>query len=426
MTPDFRADLTFTLQRSAIMQLNTNRTVFHISGYSLFKQSGFSQQFMMETKRLAQRGWNVHAISYCPINTYFDKKRVAETKKIYSDSQIRLTVFPSVLIGRPIIEFLYFPIAFLLLLLYSIKYRPIVYHVHNYYLAAFIIPLKFVFSARLFADLHGVVIEEFIFNKRIENKSFSHRYENLKEKLIFSFCDQIFCVSDNMIHFYQNKHHMPKDIFRLTRSSYDPDIFSYFNYEYKINCKSDIGFDGSLVMLYMGHKKGWQATKEVVDLFISLKYHLVNLKIIILSDDYINIESMLVDNGISSSEYFVGFVPHRDVPKYSYAADVAVIIRHDSIVNRAASPVKVSESLASGAILLINSFVGDLPNIAHKSKVTINIDKYTNNEIRQFLENELYGSSGRIEETAFRCRRFAEKHFSLERTISTFEGCYNE
>ena len=67
---------------------------------------------------------------------------------------------------------------------------------------------------------------------------------------------------------------------------------------------------------------------------------------------------------IDNSNVINRFVPYKEVPYYLSAADVAVISREESIVNKVASPVKFSEYVCSGLPVIatpsvdsINSFI---------------------------------------------------------------------
>ncbi len=56
------------------------------------------------------------------------------------------------------------------------------------------------------------------------------------------------------------------------------------------------------------------------------------------------------------------FIPYQDVPGYLSAADIAIIFRDESIVNKVASPVKFSEYICSGLPVISNGTVDVITN----------------------------------------------------------------
>ena len=400
---------------------NKNK-IIHVAGNNLLKDTGFSQQFFMEIVELKKQGFDISVLMFCHIKHFFKKNKIKKIRQKYKKKNIDIIVVPWFLVGKIFIEYCYFPIAYAVAA-YLIFYKKIkIFHVHTMPCLRFFLPFKHFVSLLLLNDIHGVVIEEKIYNNQLNNNSFQHKYHNFFEEKIMKCCDINFCVSKKMIEYYIKKHKLEFNNFRLTRSTYDPEIFKDFDYSKKLSAKKKLGLKNKIVFLYMGHKKAWQLTEAVVNIFSDIQKHLPDSMIIFLSDDVEGITKSLQYYGIDKENYIITYVPHDEVPMYSYAADIAIILRDDSIVNRVASPVKFSEYIASGAMVIISNNIGDLPEIVKKYNIGYVIKK-NNNEIASHIA-QLFNKDNRS--LAEKSRYVAEKEFSVENTIRVFTECYSK
>ncbi len=69
------------------------------------------------------------------------------------------------------------------------------------------------------------------------------------------------------------------------------------------------------------------------------------------------------------------FVDYKEVPSYLSAADIAFIWRDKSIVNKVASPVKVSEYLGCGLPIIHNGTVDIINNITNNEEDALCVEK---------------------------------------------------
>lgn len=76
----------------------------------------------------------------------------------------------------------------------------------------------------------------------------------------------------------------------------------------------------------------------------------------------IDMQNYVNKHGLSENVHFLGFVPHREIPKYLCAADVLLFPIRDSIVNRARCPTKAFEYLASHRPIVTNP-VGEVETL---------------------------------------------------------------
>ena len=404
--------------------MQKSKRLMHVAGGSLLLNTGYSQQFFMEVIELKRQGYDVAVLVFCGVRAFLKRTEIKKLQDNYLIRGINAYVVPSVFPGRFFLEFINFPFAWLLLLYFSFMKRIQIFHFHSCYLMFMFLPLKLIKSVKTFTDIHGVVIEEANFRNEIKENSVWHRYINFKEKLALKYTDLNFCVSQKMINYYIKKHNIPAVKFALTRSFFDPEIFNSFNWDMKEQAKKRLGLQGKKVLLYMGHKSAWHQTREIVELYANLKQQVASLFICFLTNDIENVKENCRRFKIPEADYMVKYVKHDEVPTYSYSADVAIITRADSIVNRAASPVKFSEYLASGAAVIISPTVGDLPSIVEKYGIGVVLSNNDPHDIVSFL-NKLFSTKLGQQEVSEECRKIAEHQFSIHNTINVFKKYYH-
>jgi glycosyltransferase involved in cell wall biosynthesis len=144
--------------------------------------------------------------------------------------------------------------------------------------------------------------------------------------------------------------------------------------------------DERLLIFSSGASNSWQNYDEVVDLFSKTN------KLI-----------MLTQKTYSNKNVISKFVDFKDVPGYLAAADIGIILRGDSIVNKVASPIKFSEYIACGLPVItdgnveqINEFIlntnyGHIDNTFEDlAKIIENLKSIDRDEISK-LGIETYG-----------------------------------
>ena len=93
----------------------------------------------------------------------------------------------------------------------------------------------------------------------------------------------------------------------------------------------------------------------------------------------VNSAPALGDQGIEVYKNVITkFVPYEEVPSYLSAADIAFIWRDKSIVNKVASPVKVSEYIACGLPVVHNGTVDLINEVTIDKKDALRIDSIDN------------------------------------------------
>ncbi len=397
--------------------------LLHVADDNLLKETGFSQQFFMEVLELKKQRYDVSVLAFCHVKFYLQRSLIKALREKYMSRGVNIYIMPTVFPGRFLLEFICFPFAWVLFLYLSFIKRFEIFHFHISYYMFMFLPIKLIMPVKAFTDIHGVVIEESIFRCELKQGSLLHRYANFKEKIALKYSDVNFCVSENMINYYVNKHNLPFNHFVLTRSSFDPEIFKSLRWDMKEKSKQQLGLKEKKVLIYMGHKSAWQQTVEVIRLYSELKQYIFALFFIFLTNDIEGVKKKFREFGISGDDYMIKYVNHEEVPLYSYSADAAIITRAESIVNKAASPIKFSEYLASGAVVLISHTIGDLPTIVEKNGIGVVLSDNGLHESVAFL-TKVFESEERQRAIVEKCREVADKEFSIRNTIDIFRRYY--
>ena len=124
-------------------------------------------------------------------------------------------------------------------------------------------------------------------------------------------------------------------------------------------------------------------------------------------------------------------VPRSEVPQYLSAADVAILLRRPTVVNRVASPTKFAEYLLCGLPVLISEGIGDSSDLVRSNGVgevlpnVIGDDAILHVRMRV---NELVGEHARsgarvVAEDALSRRRWRVAFLEMLASVSGIEVC---
>lgn len=132
-----------------------------------------------------------------------------------------------------------------------------------------------------------------------------------------------------------------------------------FNESERIRIRKNLGIrdDETLLIFTSGGTANWQNNEMI------LKLADKGIKVLNLSKREVNYKNVITK-----------FVPYKEVPNYLSAADVAFIWRDKSIVNKVASPVKVSEYIACGLPVVHNGTVDLINEVTIDKKDALRID----------------------------------------------------
>ncbi len=135
------------------------------------------------------------------------------------------------------------------------------------------------------------------------------------------------------------------------------------------------------------------------------------------------IRKMLSDGGLSDSSWELSAVPYSEMSRCLSEHDVGLFSLTEGISEHGCSPTKIGEYWATGLPVVTTPNVSDTDEIIRREKVGVVLKNHTKDahttafrELQELLKDP---------ELAVRCRRAAEKHYSLtpacERQIALYK-----
>ncbi len=112
------------------------------------------------------------------------------------------------------------------------------------------------------------------------------------------------------------------------------------------------------------------------------------------------------------------FVDYYEIPDYLNAADIAVLWRGESVVNKVASPVKFSEYLSCGLPVVTNDSIDLVKDVVEENEVGLILDT-----IDQFNE-EIVAQALKINREHI--NQIGQRVFGIETILRQYEFLYNQ
>ncbi len=136
--------------------------------------------------------------------------------------------------------------------------------------------------------------------------------------------------------------------------------------------RAELGLGDRLVVAYVGTAAPWQCAAETVALFEQLLQRAPDALFWVFSPDRARFEALLAH--LPAEAWRVEFRPHHQLAGLLAAADVGCLLRHRSVVNRVASPLKFAEYLACGLPVLIGPEVGQYSELVQRQALGVVVD----------------------------------------------------
>ena len=126
-------------------------------------------------------------------------------------------------------------------------------------------------------------------------------------------------------------------------------------------CRKELGIPlDAKVVAYSGGLSSYQCIDEILNLMKVMHEVDSRLFFMVLTKSQDILMTKLRALGLSTDCIRAKACTPVDVSRYLQAADVAVILRKDNLLNRTASPVKIGEYLASGLGVIVSPCIGDV------------------------------------------------------------------
>jgi len=128
------------------------------------------------------------------------------------------------------------------------------------------------------------------------------------------------------------------------------------------------------LICYSGGTAPWQRVGDILALFDQLSVRRDDVRFMILSPDADTLQSTIASL-THPSRFYLKNCSHDDVRRHLSACDAGIIMRHDTMVNNVASPIKVAEYLACGLPVIMTQGIGDYSEDLVREQVGLLLDE---------------------------------------------------
>lgn len=172
------------------------------------------------------------------------------------------------------------------------------------------------------------------------------------ERWVMSRADLVLAVSERLSHYLLEQYGRKADL--IIHSIISGERFR-FSAEQREKIRRRFGWKKERVFIYVGSSAGWQRLDILGQWWRSFLQNHPNDQLLALTDDpgeFLKAAGLM--ENIHRYNITIDSVPHAEIPGFLSAADYGIIFRDESLVNQVSSPVKLSEYLAAGLLVITN------------------------------------------------------------------------
>jgi glycosyltransferase involved in cell wall biosynthesis len=301
-------------------------------------------------------------------------------------------------------------------------------HARAHIPAVIALALKRRFGAKMIFDVRGLMAEEYIDAGHWKPGGVPARITKSSEARVLRTTDGIVTLTDVL---WAEMRDWPplqnRSVTHLTiPCCVDLDKFRFDEHERAAH-RAELGIGDRFVLVYSGSVGGWYMTDEMAAFFANLKQEKPSAFFLWLTHGPPEIVRGAMEKyGIEEDAFEVRKVSSHQVPGFLNCADAGIAFYRPGISRLGTSPVKVSEYLACGLPVVMNTGIGDSDRIIEENSLGILVGRFDQpsyEEARATLDRIIADTA----ETRTRIRATAEKLFDLKTVgISRYAQLYEE
>ncbi|MBL4848014.1 MAG: glycosyltransferase [Planctomycetes bacterium] len=205
-------------------------------------------------------------------------------------------------------------------------------------------------------------------------------------------------------------------------SGHDPRRF-FLDPELRAKTRKMLGLEDAFVLVYAGSMVPYQLPEALARLGqIACELH-PKAHLLILTQNPETARGYLIRANLPLGRSTCIRVPHSEVPAYLSASDLGLLLRRRDPVNRAASPTKVAEYLASGVPVLVGPEIGDTSELVVQAGLgAVLDDPESPRALRAALGDLLERGLPSREHVA----KVAQRRFARDRFLPTYLDLYGQ
>ncbi len=266
---------------------------------------------------------------------------------------------------------------------------------------------------RLLLDYRGILSEEYVLQGKITRRGCMHRILRGLEGWALVRADGVLCVSERLRRRSRGWRPGTARKMVVVPCCYDPQL-ARRDEATVTRLRSELGVDPArdFILVYAGSLSAWNRPDLVLAAYRAVRAAHAGTRLLLLTGHASEARAVFGrETGV-----MVRSVEHADIQHYLALADLGLLLRDRSPVNRVASPVKFAEYLACGVPVLVSPGVGDCPAIVEKEGVGY--------VLRNGLELERMVGEIRAQRDVCRrrCLDTAARYFDGERYLGSYKA----
>ncbi len=289
-----------------------------------------------------------------------------------------------------------------------------VVHARNHVPGLMALAIKRLLGTKVLFDQRGVMAEEYVDAGIWREGSIPFRLIKAVERRLFRDADAIVMLTRRI-------HEALRERSQELRQSQVPveiipccvDL-ERFRQPSSSAARKRLGLEGKRVLVYAGSIGGSYMLDEMLRLFAAGRALDPSLHFLLLSPGgEAAVHQALDRHGIPRDACTTLGVPPAAIPEYLAASDLGVSFAKPCFSRLGCSPTKIGEYLACGLPVITGPGIGDVDDIITGDDVGVLVDRFDDAAYSAAMERALALAGDPA--VAGRCRRSAEKNFSLER-----------
>lgn len=229
--------------------------------------------------------------------------------------------------------------------------------------------------------------------------------------------DRLLCVSHRLADWLMGRIHRSVD--GIVPCCIDTRMFK-FNPEARSRIRRELHWDNNKVLVYCGGSNAWQRLPDVMRLMRDALDRNPSVRFLFLTTVAADLQAQAQVAGLPASHFVIRSVPYQGVPEWMSAADMAVILRDNILLNHVASPIKMAEYLACGLPVACSEAIGDISELVSRETLGVVLPSAGDLQASCLLEF-LRGIQASDRQ---RCIDFAARHFSWETYLPVYEKVF--
>ncbi len=238
-------------------------------------------------------------------------------------------------------------------------------------------------------DVRGVAAEEVAINR---GKGWAYRFVLKRELNAIREAHRVSCVSNNLREWIRDN--TGRNDVVVIPSCVDPQWLKTPS-EPREQVRARLGLkEDHKVICYSGGLGRWQRMRDIVSVFAQISNAAPSYRFLFLCREEVELIRIAGEAGLGSDRVCVVSCEHKAVASYLGACDAGIIMRDNTVVNRVASPVKVSEYLASGLPVILTRGIGDYSEQLPRAGVGLLLDEKRDiaGQVVAFVEQPNYAA----------------------------------